>query len=130
MGGMHGMGPAEHEKNEPVFHARWEAGVYALVRATGAWSKWNIDAGRLNIVDRPPRGVSVLPDVRRRRLPLHHRTHRADKLVNAHAELVNAAIGLDTTLGKRNHRLIKAFDVVGQFIDTPRERTHNRFKSR
>jgi len=46
MGGMHGMGPIEHEKNEPVFHARWEGRVYALVRATGAWGKWNIDASR------------------------------------------------------------------------------------
>ena len=23
MGGMHGMGPVEIEKNEPVFHAEW-----------------------------------------------------------------------------------------------------------
>jgi len=46
MGGMHGMGPIEREKNEPVFHARWEARVYALNRATGAWGKWNLDASR------------------------------------------------------------------------------------
>ena len=32
MGGMHGMGPIEHEKNEPVFHAPWEGRVYALTR--------------------------------------------------------------------------------------------------
>ena len=46
MGGMHGMGPIEAEKNEPVFHARWEGRVYALNRATGAWGKWNLDASR------------------------------------------------------------------------------------
>jgi nitrile hydratase subunit beta len=46
MGGMHGMGPIQYEKNEPVFHARWEARVYALNRAMGAWRKWNIDASR------------------------------------------------------------------------------------
>jgi len=46
MGGMHGMGPIEREKNEPVFHARWEARVYALNRATGMWGKWNLDASR------------------------------------------------------------------------------------
>jgi nitrile hydratase beta subunit len=46
MGGMHGMGPMQLEKNEPVFHARWEARVYAMVRAMGAWRKWNIDASR------------------------------------------------------------------------------------
>jgi hypothetical protein len=37
MGGMHGMGPLQSEKNEPVFHARWEARVFALNRAVGAW---------------------------------------------------------------------------------------------
>jgi nitrile hydratase subunit beta len=46
MGGMHGMGPVQQEKNEPVFHARWEARVFALNRAVGAWGKWNIDASR------------------------------------------------------------------------------------
>src|SRR5580698_9527171 len=46
LGGMHGMGPIEPETNEPIFHARWEARVFALVRAMGAWRKWNIDASR------------------------------------------------------------------------------------
>ncbi len=46
LGGMHGMGPIQPEKNEPVFHARWEARVFAIVRAMGAWRKWNIDASR------------------------------------------------------------------------------------
>ncbi len=46
MGGMHGMGPIQHEKNEPVFHVDWEGRVFALVLAMGAWGKWNIDASR------------------------------------------------------------------------------------
>jgi nitrile hydratase len=46
MGGMHGMGPIQPERNEPVFHARWETRVFALLRAMGAWRKWNIDASR------------------------------------------------------------------------------------
>ena len=46
MGGMHGMGPVEHENNEPVFHARWEGRLFAMVRAMGVWGKWNIDASR------------------------------------------------------------------------------------
>ncbi len=46
MGGMHGMGPIRPEHDEPVFHARWEARVFAMVRAMGAWGKWNIDASR------------------------------------------------------------------------------------
>jgi nitrile hydratase len=46
MGGMHGMGPVQQEKSEPVFHARWEGRVFALNRAVGAWGKWNLDASR------------------------------------------------------------------------------------
>ncbi|HEY2982040.1 MAG TPA: nitrile hydratase subunit beta, partial [Anaerolineales bacterium] len=46
MGGMDGMGPIQYEKNEPVFHARWEGRVYALNRAMGAWRKWNGGASR------------------------------------------------------------------------------------
>lgn len=30
MGGMQDMGPLEYEKNEPVFHAPWEARVFAI----------------------------------------------------------------------------------------------------
>jgi nitrile hydratase len=49
MGGMHGMGPIRYERNEPVFHARWEGRAFALNLAMGAWRKWNIDAGRHEI---------------------------------------------------------------------------------
>ena len=43
---QHGMGPVEYERNEPVFHAPWEARVYALTRAMRAWRKWSLDADR------------------------------------------------------------------------------------
>jgi nitrile hydratase beta subunit len=46
MGGMHGMGPIENEKNEPVFHHPWEGRVFGITRAMSAWRKWNIDALR------------------------------------------------------------------------------------
>jgi nitrile hydratase len=46
MGGMQDMGPIRHEKNEPVFHARWEARVRVLAQALAAWGKWNLDADR------------------------------------------------------------------------------------
>jgi nitrile hydratase beta subunit len=46
MGGMDGMGPVRPECDEPVFHSRWEARVFALVRAMGAFGRWNIDASR------------------------------------------------------------------------------------
>jgi nitrile hydratase beta subunit len=47
MGGMQDMGPIEVEKNEPVFHAPWEARVYAMNRAMAA-------AGKLKGGLRPP----------------------------------------------------------------------------
>ena len=54
MGGMHGVGPIAPEPNEPVFHERWEARVYALNRAVGFVGKWNIDAGRHSRERIPP----------------------------------------------------------------------------
>ena len=49
MGGLQGMGPVQYEKNEPVFHARWEGRIWAMNRATVAWRKWNLDAFRYSI---------------------------------------------------------------------------------
>jgi len=54
MGGMHGMGPIQAEKNEPVFHERWEGRVLALRRAMAAWRKWNIDVTRHEVERVPP----------------------------------------------------------------------------
>jgi len=54
LGGMHGMGPIDYEKNEPVFHALWEGRVYAINRALGTWRKWNLDAWRHDIETMPP----------------------------------------------------------------------------
>jgi nitrile hydratase beta subunit len=53
MGGMEGLGPLVAEPDEPVFHAAWEAWVFALSSATGAWGRWNIDAGRQQIEQMP-----------------------------------------------------------------------------
>lgn len=54
MGGMQGMGPIQPEKNEPVFHERWEARLYVLTRAINAWRKWNADESRFGIEQIPP----------------------------------------------------------------------------
>jgi nitrile hydratase subunit beta len=54
MGGMHGFGPVQPEAHEPVFHARWEARVFALRSMMGAWRRWNIDVGRHRIERLPP----------------------------------------------------------------------------
>ncbi|HEY4406097.1 MAG TPA: nitrile hydratase subunit beta [Xanthobacteraceae bacterium] len=49
MGGMQGFGPVAPERNEPVFHADWEARVLALNRAMGQARLWNIDMSRAAI---------------------------------------------------------------------------------
>lgn len=46
MGGTHGLAPLVIERNEPVFHESWEARMFALSNAIGAWRRWNIDASR------------------------------------------------------------------------------------
>ena len=54
MGGMDGFGPVEPERDEPVFHAPWEARVLAMRRAMGAANGWTIDMGRFAIEQIPP----------------------------------------------------------------------------
>jgi nitrile hydratase beta subunit len=39
MGGMHGMGPVEYDKNEGAFHEPWEGRAWALIRAVGSFSR-------------------------------------------------------------------------------------------
>jgi nitrile hydratase subunit beta len=46
MGGMQGFGPIRPEKNEPVFHARWEGRIHAIFSALATLRKWNGDFGR------------------------------------------------------------------------------------
>ena len=53
MGGMHGLGPLVPEKDEPVWHAPWEARAYALSSAMGAWRRWNIDSSRQSMERMP-----------------------------------------------------------------------------
>jgi len=54
MGGMHGFGKVEPEKDEPVFHAPWEGRVLALNRAMGYTGVWTIDQTRAGIENLPP----------------------------------------------------------------------------
>jgi nitrile hydratase len=54
MGGMHGMGPVDIEKDEPVFHSEWEARVLALHLACNFLGKWNIDMARYSRERIPP----------------------------------------------------------------------------
>ena len=46
LGGMDGLGPIDHEVDEPVFHAEWERRVFALTVAMGFYGAWNLDESR------------------------------------------------------------------------------------
>ena len=54
MGGRHGMGRIQYEKNEPVFHAPWEGRMYAINRAMRAHGKWTLDTDRHALELLPP----------------------------------------------------------------------------
>jgi nitrile hydratase subunit beta len=55
MGGMHGMGPIDHEQNEPVFHEPWEGRVYAITRLLrSGGGRQNLDNSRYQIEQLPP----------------------------------------------------------------------------
>jgi nitrile hydratase len=55
MGGMHGMGPIRHEKDEPVFHEPWEGRVYAITRVVRAGGgRQNLDNSRHQLEKLPP----------------------------------------------------------------------------
>ena len=46
MGGMHGFGPVQPERDEPWFHAEWERRAFALTLAMGATGSWTLDQSR------------------------------------------------------------------------------------
>jgi nitrile hydratase subunit beta len=46
LGGMHGFGSVEIERDEPVFHRQWERRTFAITLATGFLGKWNLDMSR------------------------------------------------------------------------------------
>jgi nitrile hydratase len=54
LGGMHGFGPVEIERDEPVFHHRWERRTFAITLAAGFLGKWNIDMSRYAREQMPP----------------------------------------------------------------------------
>ena len=54
LGGMHGFGPVDIERDEPVFHSEWERKAFALTLAAGFLGKWNIDMSRFAREQMPP----------------------------------------------------------------------------
>jgi nitrile hydratase len=56
LGGMHGFGSVEIERDEPVFHHEWERRAFAISLAAGFLGKWNIDMSRFAREQMPPAG--------------------------------------------------------------------------
>ena len=54
LGGEHGHGPVSVEKDEPVFHERWEARVYGMMRRCIQTGVWSTDEMRFAIERIPP----------------------------------------------------------------------------
>jgi nitrile hydratase len=54
MGGMDGFGPVAREADEPVFHAPWEARMFALAIATPYAAPYNDDHLRREVERIPP----------------------------------------------------------------------------
>jgi nitrile hydratase beta subunit len=54
MGGMHGFGPVVPERNEPVFHAKWERRMFAIALAMMSQHAFNVDEFRRTIERMPP----------------------------------------------------------------------------
>lgn len=46
LGGQQGFGPVAPERDEPLFHAPWEARAMAVTIASGALGAWTIDESR------------------------------------------------------------------------------------
>lgn len=49
MGGLHGFGAVMIEKDEPVFHSRWEGRVYAMTQVLDTTGIYNLDEHRHEI---------------------------------------------------------------------------------
>jgi len=119
MGGMQDMGPIQAEQHEPVFHETWEARVFALRRAMGAWRKWNIDATRY--------AVELVPPTDYLRMSYYERQFTAflDMLVQhkfvTHAELESGLPAPGTPIATPALTIEKAQMLVAKGVSTKRD---------
>jgi nitrile hydratase len=54
VGGMHGFGPIERPADEPLFHAEWEARVFAVNRILMLRGLYNLDQFRAAVEEIDP----------------------------------------------------------------------------
>jgi nitrile hydratase subunit beta len=100
MGGMHGFGQVEPEPDEPVFHARWESRVLAMVRAMGCTGAFNIDMSRYSREALPPAVYLASSYYRRWQLALENLL-RQHGLVGADELAAGRALHPGKTLPRR-----------------------------
>ena len=91
MGGMHGMGPIRAEKNEPVFHEKWEGRMFALALA--------LDGADRDTIERIPPAEYLRQSYYERWLTaLEGELVKAGTLTPAEMERGKAAGGAKTTV--------------------------------
>ena len=110
LGGMHGFGPVEIERDEPVFHHAWEQRAFALTLATGFLDKWNIDESRFAREQMPPAEYLATSYYEHWLFGLEKLLH--DTGLVPHADLEARLVGLAMPVtAMKNERVLAARDV-------------------
>jgi len=114
LGGMHGYGPVEIERDEPVFHHEWERRAFGITLAAGFLGKWNIDMSRDAREQMPPAEYLAATYYERWLFGLEKLLH-ATRLVSR-AELQAALKGgaLETAVPAAGVRVLAARDVEAE----------------
>jgi nitrile hydratase len=107
VGGVHGYGPVPRDRDEPVFHAAWEARILALHVALGRTGQWTLDEYRFQREQLPPADQLTMP---------YYGTMLAavERLVTRHglAGSDELAAGRASRPGKRPAAALPAADVL------------------
>jgi nitrile hydratase len=86
LGGMHGLGPIEVEKDEPVFHAPWEGRVLGLFLVLGPWGRSRWRNFRYELERLPAADYLRTPYYERRFMLIVNRLLRSDLVTPAELE--------------------------------------------
>jgi nitrile hydratase beta subunit len=109
MGGMQDMGPIRIEKDEPVFHAKWEARAFALEFAVPG--DWQYSEERFHIESIPPSDYLRMPYYEKWLTAL-----TAAMVKNGMATRVEIESGIPTTQSSKAPKVLSTEDVATMFV--------------
>jgi nitrile hydratase len=110
LGGMHGFGHVEIERDEPVFHHEWERRAFAMTLASGFLGRWNIDQSRYAREQMPPAEYLATSYYEHWLYGLEKLLH--DRGLATHDEVAARLIGrVGSVKPVADARLLKAVDV-------------------